>query len=153
MVLVTSRLPLTDLAPWDGAGVRTLALSALTPAESTALLRAWGLSGDDGALAPLSAAAAGHALSLAMVGSYASAFLGGDPALAEGLLPSEVAGDDPLARRLTAVLAAYAARLHRRGQRGPPGGVSAPSTRPCRPAAASAMRSTPTGPAHSVAHP
>ena len=109
-VLVTSRLPLTDLAPWP-EGVRTLPLAPLTRAESTALLRAWGLSGDERALAPLAEASAGHALSVAMVGSYASTFLGCDPALATGLLPAEIAGDDPLARRLASVLEAYAARL------------------------------------------
>jgi transcriptional regulator with XRE-family HTH domain len=110
-VLLTSRLPPTDLAAWEGGGSITLRLPALSADESAALLRAWGLAGDDRALAPLAEGAAGHALSLAMVGSYASAFLGCDPALAAGLLPSEIAGDDPLARRLTAVLAAYAARL------------------------------------------
>jgi transcriptional regulator with XRE-family HTH domain len=109
-VLVTSRLPLTDLAPW-AEGVRTLPLAPLTPAESTALLRAWGLTGDERALAPLAEASAGHALSVAMVGSYASTFLGCDPGLATELLPAQIAGDDPLARRLSSVLEAYAARL------------------------------------------
>lgn len=109
-VLVTSRLPITDLAPWE-TSVRVLALAPLTPAESAALLRAWGLAGDDRSLASLAEASAGHALSVAMVGSYASSYLGGDPSLAFELLPVEIAGDDPLARRLAAVLDAYAARL------------------------------------------
>lgn len=108
--LVTSRLPLTDLAPW-AERVAVLRLSPLTSRESADLLRAWGLAGDDRALASLVEASSGHALSVAMVGSYASAFLGADPALATGLIPSEIAGDDPLARRLSAVLDAYATRL------------------------------------------
>ena len=109
--LVTSRFFLGDLAAWADSGARTVKLGPLSPTDATRLLRSWGVGGDGEALARVVQASGGHALSLAVAGSYAGAFLGGDlrPLDPEGL--AEAARDDPLARRLTRVLSAYAAAL------------------------------------------
>jgi transcriptional regulator with XRE-family HTH domain/tetratricopeptide (TPR) repeat protein len=109
--LVTSRFELADLGPWAGAGAETIRLSALSEAEAARLLRQWGVVGDDAALGRLGAGAGGHALSLAVMGSYVGAFLGGDPAPLGSASLAEAARDDRLARRLESVLAAYARAL------------------------------------------
>lgn len=106
--LVTSRFVLGDLSPWAGDGVRTVQLGPLTSNDAEKLLRSWGAQGDTQALAEVIAASGGHALSLAVTGSYVGAFLGGDP---KPLGPDDLAEavrDDPLARRLSRVLNAYA---------------------------------------------
>lgn len=110
-VLLTSRFALTDLAGWEGRGARTLALADLTLEETLALLRAWGLRGDEESLRELARGAGGHALSAAMLGSYASAFCDGDAALAASLARGPASDDGPLGQHLEAVLAAYASAL------------------------------------------
>ncbi|UQA60119.1 helix-turn-helix domain-containing protein [Polyangium aurulentum] len=109
--LVTTRFELADLAPWAGAGADTIRLTALSDAEAARLLRQWGVLGDDAALGRLGAGTGGHALSIAVMGSYVGAFLGGDPAPLDGASLAEAARDDRLARRLAGVLAAYARAL------------------------------------------
>jgi transcriptional regulator with XRE-family HTH domain/tetratricopeptide (TPR) repeat protein len=111
-VLLTTRLPVTDLAAWPELPV--LSLPPLSDSESRRLLRAYGLRGDDAALSPLCARAGGHALSVAMYGSYVGTFLGGEPAHAERLVPEQAQADDPVARRLSAVLDAYGSALDER---------------------------------------
>ncbi|MCB9756455.1 MAG: AAA family ATPase [Myxococcales bacterium] len=127
--LVTTRFPLAALAAWEGDGLRTRALEPLTTAEGTQLLRRWGVldrgdrdaggeASEDaaGELAALVTRVGGHPLSLAVLGSYATAFLDGDPRrvaelpLAEAAL-AEAARDDPLARQLAGLLGAYARAL------------------------------------------
>jgi transcriptional regulator with XRE-family HTH domain/tetratricopeptide (TPR) repeat protein len=110
-VLCTSRVPLTDLAAWEGAGLLTLRLDALTEAEGLDLLARWGLTGGASELASLCARVGGHALSVAMIGSYAGAFLGGDAARARAIPLEPAARDDLAARRLLSVLSAYAGAL------------------------------------------
>jgi len=110
-VLTTSRLGLTDLAAWEGSGVRTLRLDALSEAEGLDLLGRWGLAGSPGELSALLDRVGGHALSVAVMGSYAGAFLGGDAARARSIALEPAARDDPEARRLLGVLAAYAGAL------------------------------------------
>ncbi len=110
-LLLTSRLRPADLEPWEGASVMTLAPGELSPAEARALLRAWGLGGDDGSLEALSARVGGHALSVAVLGSYGAAFLSGDAGRAGELVLREAARDDARARRLAGVLGAYARAL------------------------------------------
>ncbi|MCA9719389.1 MAG: CHAT domain-containing protein [Myxococcales bacterium] len=111
--LVTSRFPLADLADWEGEGLRTIELAPLSPAEGAALLRRWGASGSTAQLRDISAHAAGHPLTIAMTGSYASAFLDGDAGAVarqtSGARPSP--SDDVLARRLSELLAAYVSVL------------------------------------------
>lgn len=115
-VLCTSRFSLTDLAPWEGQGLRTTPLPDLKEDEALALLKAYGLKGGTGALRGLLDRLGCHALSVAMAGSYAGTFLGGDPgaisALRHALGDLETAArEEPLARRLRGVLSAYAGAL------------------------------------------
>lgn len=103
--LVTSRLPLVDLAAFEGDGLTTLRPGDLSQREGRDLLARWGLTT---APDPLISRVGGHALSLAMLGSY-SAFLGGAPIPTIDLEPA--ARDDLQARRLLSVLSAYARAL------------------------------------------
>ncbi len=50
--LVTSRFPLVDLEGWTGAGHRAIALDDLELPVAMDVLRAWGVNGDDAAVAP-----------------------------------------------------------------------------------------------------
>lgn len=110
--LVTSRFVLGDLRAWADTGLRTIQLGPLTSNDAENLLRAWGAQGDAKSLADVVAASGGHALSLAVTGSYVGAFLGGDPRPLGAEDLAEAARDDPLARRLSRVLAAYARALN-----------------------------------------
>lgn len=110
-VLVTSRFVLGDLRAWGDTGVRTIQLGPLAANDAENLLRAWGARGDARSLAEVVAASGGHALSLAVTGSYVGAFLGGDPRPLDASDLAEASRDDPLARRLSRVLAAYARAL------------------------------------------
>ncbi len=112
--LMTSRLPFADLTAWEGTGLRTVALAPLAEDEGVHLLRLWGLKGGDGALRELFASTGGHALSVSMMGSYVGSFLGGDVRRFEEVPLAEAARDDALARRLQAVLSAYAQALPER---------------------------------------
>ncbi|WP_438020921.1 helix-turn-helix domain-containing protein [Sorangium sp. So ce315] len=116
--LVTSRFELADLAAWDdggpGGGFAAIRPASLSPDDAASLLRRWGLRGDDGALRALFERTGGHALSVAVVGSYVGAFLGGDAgrlAAARAADLAEAERDDALARRLSSVLSDYARAL------------------------------------------
>lgn len=109
--LVTSRFVLGDLAPWADTGLRTIQLGPLASVDAEKLLRSWGARGDASSMAEVIAASGGHALSLAVTGSYVGAFLGGDVRPLEPDDLAEATRDDPLARRLSRVLAAYARAL------------------------------------------
>lgn len=110
-MLVTSRFELADLTSWSGEGIQTIRPGSLSPEDATGLLRRWGIRGEDPALLELSARTGGHALSIAMLGSYVGAFLGGDPDRFDRKSLSLADQDDVLARRLQAVLSAYARAL------------------------------------------
>lgn len=110
-VLITSRLPLGDLAAYEGDGLTTIRLGDLSDQEGRALLARWGLTGDPQKFVTR---VGGHALSIAMLGSYAGAFLGGDARHLDALdleRLDALARDDVQARRLLAVLSAYARAL------------------------------------------
>lgn len=81
--LVTSRYPLVDLDDFKGAGHRTILLDDLDRENALAVLRAWGLNGDDTALShiiePLNIQGTYHALSVAALGSYLGNFSGSMP--------------------------------------------------------------------------
>ncbi|WP_437641401.1 helix-turn-helix domain-containing protein [Sorangium sp. So ce854] len=116
--LVTSRFDLADLAAWDdggpGGGFAAIRPASLSPDDAASLLRRWGLRGDDGALRALFERTGGHALSVAVVGSYVGAFLGGDAARLAAARAADLAEaerDDALARRLSSVLSDYARAL------------------------------------------
>lgn len=106
-VLLTSRFEATDLHAWEGAELVTVRLGGLSRAEGSLLLARWGLAADE----TLVDRVGGHALSVAMLGSYAGAFLGGDVAGAQRIELEPAARDDIQARRLLAVLTAYAKAL------------------------------------------
>src|SRR4029079_11480799 len=76
--LVTSRFELVDLAPWADAGVRTIRPGSLSPEDAARLLSRWGIRAGAAALGELCETVGGHALSVAMLGSYVGAFLRGD---------------------------------------------------------------------------
>ncbi|WP_433937085.1 helix-turn-helix domain-containing protein [Sorangium cellulosum] len=109
--LVTSRFELADLAAWADGGLAAIRPASLSPDDAASLLRRWGIRGDDGALRALLDRTGGHALSVAVVGSYVGAFLGGDAGRLAAAQLDEAARDDALARRLSSVLSAYARAL------------------------------------------
>ncbi|WP_437616670.1 AAA family ATPase [Sorangium sp. So ce834] len=112
--LVTSRFELADLAAWADGGLATIRPEPLGEGDAASLLRRWGIRGDGEALRALFEQTGGHALSVAVVGSYVGAFLGGDAArlsAAGAAHLAEAERDDVLARRLSSVLSAYARAL------------------------------------------
>lgn len=108
-VVVTSRLPVTDLAPWEGASVRTLHLGALDDGAVMQLLARHGVRGID--LQSALARTGGHALSLDVLGALTARFLGGDGRRCDTLDVADASHDDPLARRLATMLTRYAEQL------------------------------------------
>lgn len=106
--LVTSRFPLVDLDDFKGAGHRAVLLDDLDRENALAVLRAWGLKGDDATLAqiiePLNIQGTYHALSVAALGSYLSNFNGPMPQFS--LADAKEA--DPKASRLSRILDQYA---------------------------------------------
>jgi tetratricopeptide (TPR) repeat protein len=109
--LVTSRYPLVDLEPWTNRGYRGTSLDDLAPEAAVAVLRGWGVAGDDGALRAAAAQVGNHALSVAVLGSYLHSFAGGRIEAVEEFDLDAVTGDDPRAAKLARVLAYYAQRL------------------------------------------
>jgi len=113
--LVTSRFPLVDLEGWTGAGHRAIALDDLDRPVALEVLRAWGVKGDDNALAlaieALNIGGLYHALSVAVLGSYLGNFGGGDPSRAPKFSLADARESDPKARRLNHILEQYAQSL------------------------------------------
>ena len=107
--LVTSRFPLVDLEGWTGAGHRAIALDDLELPVALDVLRAWGVKGDNAALArvieQLNIGGFYHALSVAVLASYIGNFGAIDFSLADA------ADVDPKARRLNRILEQYAKAL------------------------------------------
>ncbi len=109
--LVTSRYPLVDLEPWTNRGYRDTSLDDLSPDAAVAVLRGWGVGGDDEALRAAAAQVGNHALSVAVLGSYLRSFAGGRIEAVKEFDLDAVTGDDPRAAKLARVLAYYAQRL------------------------------------------
>ncbi|WP_437841160.1 helix-turn-helix domain-containing protein [Sorangium sp. So ce1153] len=109
--LVTSRFELADLAAWADGGLAAIRPASLSPDDAASLMRRWGIRSGDGALRALFERTGGHALSVAVVGSYVGAFLGGDAGRLDAAQLAEAERDDVLARRLSSVLSAYARAL------------------------------------------
>ena len=109
--LVTSRYPLVDLQDWTNRGYRDTSLDDLSPEAAVAVLRGWGVVGDDGALRTAAAQVGNHALSVAVLGSYLRSFAGGRIEAVKEFDLDAVSGDDPRAAKLARVLAYYAQRL------------------------------------------
>jgi transcriptional regulator with XRE-family HTH domain/tetratricopeptide (TPR) repeat protein len=110
-VVVTSRFPLADLAAHERAELETVALPPLDAGETRHLLELWGARAGSVSLNNVHQRTGGHALSLAVLGSYASELLGGDLSAASELHLSDAARDLPLARKLQGMLTRYAAEL------------------------------------------
>lgn len=110
--LVTSRFPLVDLDDFKGAGHRAVLLDDLDRDNALAVLRAWGLKGDDATLAdiiePLNIQGTYHALSVAALGSYLGNFSSGP--MPEFSL-ADAKESDPKASRLYHILEQYAKAL------------------------------------------
>jgi hypothetical protein len=113
--LLTSRFPLVDLDDWTGAGHRAIALDDLERPVTLDVLRAWGVKGDDDALArliePLNVGGFYHALSVAVLGSYLANFAGGDPSRAPEFSLDVAQDSDRKAQRLSRILEQYAKAL------------------------------------------
>ncbi|HSY48408.1 MAG TPA: DUF4062 domain-containing protein [Thermoanaerobaculia bacterium] len=109
--LVTSRYPLVDLQDWTNRGYRDTSLDDLSPESAAAVLRGWGVVGDNGALRAAAAQVGNHALSVAVLGSYLRSFAGGRIEAVKEFDLDAVSGDDPRAAKLARVLAYYAQRL------------------------------------------
>jgi hypothetical protein len=109
--LVTSRFPLVDLDDWKGAGHREERLEDLEPAAAWAVLRGWGVKGDNATLDRLAAPLHYHALSVAVLGSYLGKLWGGDPTKAPTFDRDEEAAADSKAAKLNRILTHYAERL------------------------------------------
>lgn len=109
--LLTSRFALTDLRDWQHRGLVEIQLDDLQPDAARAVLRGWGVQGADAELDTVCNQVGGHALSVAVIGSYLGHFEQGRIAAAANLTLDEAAGDDPKAAKLARVLGFYAERL------------------------------------------
>ncbi len=78
LCLVSSRLPLTDLAEFEGSTVRPIELDHVQPEAGALLLRALGVKGDDAEMRAASRDFGGHCLALTLLGSYLTDAFGGD---------------------------------------------------------------------------
>lgn len=110
-VLLTSRYPVVDLEPWDGAGYRSVLLEDLDVPSGRAVLRGWGVRGRNRVVDALVEQVHGHALTVAVLGSYLGNFCQGDPAKAPTFDRKEAAENDLQAYRLARVLDEYADAL------------------------------------------
>ncbi|HEX6911705.1 MAG TPA: DUF4062 domain-containing protein, partial [Longimicrobium sp.] len=109
--LLTTRYPVVDLQQWDGVGHRGVWLEDLDVPAGRAVLRGWGVRGRSRVLSALVEQVHGHALTLAVLGSYLGNFCGGDPAMGPTFDRAEAAETDPNAYRLGRVLDEYANAL------------------------------------------
>ena len=109
--LVTSRFPLVDLQDWTHRGYRDTRLDDLTPEAAVAVLRGWGVVGDEAELRAAAAQVGHHALSVAVLSSYLRSFAGGRIEEVKSFDLDAVTGEDPKAAKLARVLASYAERL------------------------------------------
>ena len=91
--------------------IATPRLDDLSPEAAVAVLRGWGVRGDDEALRAAAAQVGHHALSVAVLGSYLRSFAGGRIEAVKDFDLDAVTGDDPRAAKLARVLAYYAQRL------------------------------------------
>jgi hypothetical protein len=110
-VLVTSRFPLTDLAPYQGRGYVHLGIGGLEREAAQALLRFRGTQGDEVTLNQLIETYGAHALTLDHLGGLIGQFLGGDPSRAPEVQALAAPGGDRQALRLARLLRAYEEHL------------------------------------------
>jgi hypothetical protein len=111
IALVTSRFPLTDLAPMSGRGYRQRDVEGLDRPAALELLRRHGVRGDDAALAGLVESYGAHALTLDHLGGLIGQFLDGDPSRAPEAPRLTSPRHDRQALRLARLLDAYQSHL------------------------------------------
>src|SRR5205823_3990447 len=109
--LITSRFPLPDLAGWTDCGFKPVDLRDLDPPAARAVLRRWGVKGDDATLHALARRVHNHALTVAVLGSYLGTFHEGDPTKAPPFDRAVPPDADPKAAKLHRVLSFYAREL------------------------------------------
>lgn len=110
-VLITSRFPLVDLSNWSANGYEEYALEDLENDAARAILRKWGVQGDDSRLDPLIEQVHSHALTVDVLGSYLGTYCNGDPSHAPSFDPEQLIQADPKTARLHRILSFYADRL------------------------------------------
>ncbi|MDP2316751.1 MAG: TIR domain-containing protein [Pseudomonadota bacterium] len=89
LCVLTTRLPLTDLAGWEGGFARRIDLESLRPEAGSALLRSLGVNGSEAELGVTSQEYGGHALTLSLLGRYLARRFGGDIARRREVGPLE----------------------------------------------------------------
>ncbi len=109
--LVTSRFPLSDLAPYLNHGYRHLDIEGLDLPAALALLRRHGVQGDDATLAVLVESYGAHALTLDHLGGLIGQFLEGDPRRAPLAPELTSPKQDRQALRLARLFHAYETHL------------------------------------------
>ncbi len=109
--LVTSRYKLKDLDQWEGAGYLTHLLDELDAQTAVDVLHAWNVKGTDEVLLALSDQVGNHALSVSILGSYLHHYCDGNPHRAKELDLENESEDDPLAAKLSRILAQYAKHM------------------------------------------
>jgi hypothetical protein len=109
--LVTSRFPLSDLAPFVKQGYQHREVEGLSLAAALDLLRRHGVKGDDAALAQLVQTYGAHALTLDHLGGLIGQFLDGDPTRAPEAPALASPLQDRQALRLARLLDAYQTHL------------------------------------------
>ncbi|OMI39519.1 hypothetical protein [Streptomyces sparsogenes] len=112
--LITSRLPLPRLTPWQGRGYAWLDIDQLSHEDAVALVRGRGVRGDDDALHALVDEFGAHALTLDHLSGYLVEYAAGDPARAASLPEPRADSGEPQERRLARVLDAYETVLSER---------------------------------------
>ncbi|HEY6889463.1 MAG TPA: DUF4062 domain-containing protein, partial [Solirubrobacter sp.] len=109
--LITSRYPLVDLEAWANRGYRDTRLDDLSAEAAVAVLRGWGVKGEDTALLDAAEQVGCHALSVGVIGSYLRSFAEGRIEAVDDFDLDAVTGEDLKAAKLARVLASYATRL------------------------------------------
>lgn len=114
-MLVTSRFPVCDVASWQGEGYRRIDLDDLDPLAARAILRAWGVRGDDGVLDALAQRVGWHALSVRVMGAFLKNYANGDANAGLGLdlevMAKEAADADRKAVKLDKLLGHVSMRM------------------------------------------
>jgi tetratricopeptide (TPR) repeat protein len=92
----------------ETVGHRTEQLDDLDESAARAVLREWGVKGDDRALDALAEPLHRHALSVAVLASFLANYHAGDPSKAPEFHRDEVLGEDPRVAKLVRILDEYA---------------------------------------------
>src|SRR5690606_13098500 len=103
-VLLTTRFKLTDLEQWENTGYKSHSLEVLDEESAIAVLRAWGVQGENKELLVLADKFGRHALSVSVLGSYLNHYCGGKPIGIKDFKLDDIADDETLAAKLGRML-------------------------------------------------